>query len=201
MKNENITGGRVNQKLKTQKRILDTARKMLLSKKDFSLEDVAAALQISRATIYRYYGNVDMLCLDVAIATSHKDPEDFSSYVSGMDLPQSLFYVQQYFNHMVQTHETELRKYLSLALDRSVKGETASEHRGGRRPKTLEIVMRPFYDDIGKEHYDNLKHITTLLCGPEPLIVNKDVNGLNNKQSNELLKWALEMILKGMKIK
>ena len=198
MKKENIANGRVNQKLKTQKRILDTARKMLLSKKDFSLEDVAAQMQISRATIYRYYGNIDMLCLDVAIATTNKDPEDFSSYVSGMDMAQSLFYVQEYFNHMVQTHETELRKYLSLALDRSVKGGTASEHRGGRQPKILEIVMRPFYDQIGKENYDNLKHVATVLCGPEPLIVNKDVNGLNNEQSNEVLRWALEMILKGM---
>ncbi|MCH5716405.1 TetR/AcrR family transcriptional regulator [Niabella hibiscisoli] len=91
MSNDNISSGRINQKLKTQQRILETARKMLLSKKDFSLEDVAAKMQISRATIYRYYPNIDILCLDVAIAMTNKDPEDFSFYVKDMDLAQSLF--------------------------------------------------------------------------------------------------------------
>lgn len=198
MSNDNISGGRINQKLKTQQRILETAKKMLLSKKDFSLEDVAAKMQISRATIYRYYPNIDILCLDVAIAMTNKDPEDFSDYVKDMDLAQSLFYVQDYFNNLIQKHEIPFRKYLSLVLDKSVKGEKASAHRGGRRPKTLEIVMEPFREQIGSNNYENLKNIVTVLCGIEPLIVNKDVNRLNNRESNELLKWALEMILKGM---
>lgn len=198
MNNDNISSGRINQKLKTQQRILETAKKMLLSKKDFSLEDVAAKMQISRATIYRYYPNIDILCLDVAIAMTNKDPEDFSHYVKDMNLAQSLFYVQDYFNNLIQKHETPFRKYLSLVLDKSVKGEKASAHRGGRRPKTLEIVMEPFRDEIGNKNYENLKNIVTVLCGVEPLITNKDVNRLNNKQSNELLKWGLEMILKGI---
>lgn len=198
MSNDNISSGRINQKLKTQQRILETAKKMLLSKKDFSLEDVAAKMQISRATIYRYYPNIDILCLDVAIAMTNKDPEDFSFYVKDMDLAQSLFYVQDYFNNLIQKHETPFRKYLSLVLDKSVKGEKASGHRGGRRPKTLGIVMEPFREEIGNKNFDNLKNIVTVLCGIEPLIANKDVNRLNNRESNELLKWALTMILKGM---
>ncbi|MCH5716406.1 hypothetical protein [Niabella hibiscisoli] len=106
--------------------------------------------------------------------------------------------MQDYFNNLIQKHETPFRKYLSLVLDKSVKGEKASAHRGGRRPKTLEVVMRPFRDEVGDKNYENLKNIVTVLCGVEPLIVNKDVNRLNNRQSNELLKWALEMILKGI---
>lgn len=199
MSNENVKSGRVNQKLKTQKKILETARTMLLSNKDFSLEDVAAQMQISRATIYRYYANIDILCLDVAISMTNKDPEDFSFYVKGMDLDQSLLYVQDYFNNLIQEHENAFRKYLSLVLDKSVKGQSAIAHRGGRRPRTLDIVMKPFQDQIGSKNYDNLKNIVTLLCGIEPLISNKDVSGLNNEQSNALLKWALEMILKGIK--
>jgi hypothetical protein len=199
MSKENLKSGRVNQKLKTQKRILETARIMLLSNKDFSLEDVAAKMQISRATIYRYYANIDILCLDVAISMTNKDPENFSFYVKGMDLNQSLLYVQDYFNNLIQEHENAFRKYLSLVLDKSVKGQPAIAHRGGRRPRTLDIVMKPFQDQIGSKNYDNLKNVVTLLCGIEPLISNKDVSGLNNEQSNALLKWALEMILKGMK--
>ncbi|ACT93152.1 TetR/AcrR family transcriptional regulator [Dyadobacter fermentans] len=198
MNDKNIKSGRVNQKLKTQKKILETAREMLVSNKDFSLDDVAAQMQISRATIYRYYANIDILCLDVAISMTNKDPEDFTEYVRGMTLSQSLLYVQDYFNNLVQEHENQFRKYLSLVLDKSVKGESAIAHRGGRRPRTLEIVMKPFQTELDDQTYINLKNVVTLLCGIEPLISNKDVSGLNNEQSNELLKWALEMILRGV---
>jgi hypothetical protein len=32
------------------------------------------------------------------------------------------------------------------------------------------------------------------------MIANKDVNGLSNEASNELLEWALRMIFKGMEV-
>lgn len=33
--------------------------------------------------------------------------------------------------------------------------------------------------------------------GIEPLIVTKDVSGLNNKQSMEIMEWGVQLILKG----
>ena len=46
----------------------------------------------------------------------------------------------------------------------------------------------------------NLKNISTVLMGIEAVIVSKDVCGLKNKETNDTLKWAFEMILKGMNI-
>ena len=34
--------------------------------------------------------------------------------------------------------------------------------------------------------------------GMEPFIVTKDVCGLNNSDSSELLKWGVKLILKGL---
>ncbi len=200
MKNEKLNTGRVKQKLQTRDRILKTAQKLLETNVQFSLEDVAKAMNISRATIYRYYSNVGILCAEATLTLRVKHQDDFIEEVKHLDLPQSLLYVQTYFNTLADVHETAFRKYLSVILDESVKDGQSGQLRGARRPTALEAVMRPYEKQIGPENYENLKQIVTVLCGIEPMIANKDVNGLSNEASGKLLRWALEMILKGLEL-
>ncbi|MGV3603101.1 MAG: TetR/AcrR family transcriptional regulator [Dyadobacter fermentans] len=174
---------------------------MLLEKNTiFTLEEVAKELNISRATIYRYYSNVDMLCAEATLSLRVKQQEDFLEDVKDMTLKDSLVYVQKYFNMLAYVHETGFRKYLSVVLDESVKKGSAAPLRGARRPAALDAVMRRHADRIGPENYIRLKQIVTTLSGVEPMIANKDVNGLSNEQSDELLEWAVTMILKGLSL-
>jgi hypothetical protein len=106
--------------------------------------------------------------------------------------------VQAYYNNLAQKHETAYRKYLSVVLAESVKRGSGTPLRGARRPAALEAVMRPFAAEIGSANYECLRQIITVLSGIEPMIANKDVNGLSNEASNKLLRWALKMILKGI---
>ncbi|MBD2755719.1 TetR/AcrR family transcriptional regulator [Spirosoma validum] len=200
MKNEQLTTGRINQKLETRHKILDTAQKLLETKALFSLEDVAQAMGISRATIYRYYSTIDLLCAEAALAFRVKQPDDFLADIKGMTLSESLLYVQDYFNKHAEIHELAFRKYLSVVLNESVKKGQSAQLRGARRPAVLEAVMQPHTQRIGVQNYDRLKQIISALSGIEPMIANKDVNGLTNEESNKLLSWALEMILKGMEL-
>lgn len=198
MKEKTLTAGRVQQKRATRTKILETAQQLLQTQASFSLEDVAQALGISRATIYRYYSNVDLLCAEAALSFQVKQPADFVAAVRQMSLPEALAYVQAYYNELAQRHETAYRKYLSVALLESVKQGSGASLRGARRPAALEAVMRPHATQIGPANYDRLRQIITVLSGIEPMIANKDVNGLSNEASDELLRWALEMILKGI---
>jgi AcrR family transcriptional regulator len=200
MENANLTSGRIRQKLETRNKILETAQMLLEKKAIVSLEEVAREMNISRATIYRYYSNVDMLCAEATLTLQVKHHDNFIEEVRDLSLPDSLVYVQQYFNMLAQVHETAFRKYLSVVLDESVKKSSEVTLRGARRPAALEVVMRPYAQQIGAENYDKLKQIVTTLCGIEPMIANKDVNGLSNEESNALLEWALKMILKGLQL-
>jgi AcrR family transcriptional regulator len=200
MESKKFTTGRVKQKLETRDKILETVQKLLETKGLFSLEDIAKEMNISRATIYRYYSNVDMLYAEAALAFRVKQQHEFLEDVKEMPLAESLLYVQNYFNRHAQIHETAFRKYLSVVLNESVKKDDSAQLRGARRPAVLEAVMTPHRPRISPENYGKLKQIITVLSGIEPLIANKDVNGLTNEESNELLQWALEMILKGMKL-
>ncbi|GAB3281442.1 hypothetical protein GCM10027347_57090 [Larkinella harenae] len=139
-----------------------------------------------------------MLYAEATLSLRVKQPDDFLEDVKKMNLTDSLLYVQSYFNRLAQDHETAFRKYLSVVLDESVKKGQSNSLRGARRPAALAAVLQPYAKQIGAQNIDKLKQIITVLSGIEPMIANKDVNGLASDESNALLQWALEMILKGM---
>ncbi|MEQ9582166.1 MAG: TetR/AcrR family transcriptional regulator, partial [Arenibacter sp.] len=75
MKKEYIQTGRINQKLETRGKMLESAKQLVGQGIDFNLEDVANKAEISRATIYRYYPNVEILSYEVGIDLGTKSPE------------------------------------------------------------------------------------------------------------------------------
>jgi len=198
MKPERLTTGRIKQKQATRQKILTAAQQLLQTQASFSLEDVARELQISRATIYRYYSNVDLLYTEAVLSVQVKQPADFVAAVQHMPLSEALVYVQRYFNQLAQQHEPVYRKYLSVALAESIREGHTTQLRGARRPAALEAVLQLYAAELSAEQGERLRLITTVLSGIEPMIANKDVNGLTSEASQDLLQWALQMIIKGM---
>ncbi len=67
MRNMSLDTGRSKQKQHTRQKILDTTKTLLQAGKATSLETVAKASGISRATIYRYFSNIDILCSEASL--------------------------------------------------------------------------------------------------------------------------------------
>lgn len=198
MKKEKLNAGRAEQKRKTRNQILNTAQELLKANPEFTLEEVADRAGISRATVYRYFSNVDLLCAEAALNIQTKTPEEIIEEVKNLNLRDSLFHVQHYFNTLTHKHETAFRKYLSVVLDESIKNDKNKQLRGARRPIAVDAIMESHRQQMNATDFQNLKHIITVLSGIEPQVANKDVNGLSGKESNDLLRWALEMILTGV---
>lgn len=191
--------GRVQQKLKTREAILLTAQSLMESTTDFTLEDIAEHADISRATVYRYFSNVDVLCAEAALNLHVKSTNDLLEEVKHLNMHETLIHIQEYFNQLASDHEMAFRKYLSVVLDESTQNENQKTTlRGARRPVVLEAAMQPYLKNMSPETSSNLMYIVTVLSGIEALVANKDVNGLDNDESSHLLQWALEMILKSL---
>ncbi len=62
----------------------------------------------------------------------------------------------------------------------------------------MKLALQPFIKDIPKDQFENLINISALLMGIDSLIVTKDVCYLSNAESNKLLKWGIDMILKSL---
>lgn len=191
MKDNYINSGRTNQKIETRGKMLISAQYFLNKGLAFNLEDIAKRTGVSRATIYRYFSNVDVLAAEAALDVSTKSPVTIFKNLHGKTIEDKVLEIQDYYNTLATNHEKLFRKYLSTVLDSG----TSTQKRGARRKKTLQLILENT-NYTSKEKRD-LSNLLTILMGIEPLIVTKDVCGLSDDESFELLKWGMELLLKG----
>ncbi|MDO6602614.1 TetR/AcrR family transcriptional regulator [Arenibacter palladensis] len=190
MKKDYIQTGRINQKLETRHKILESAKQLVRKGIDFNLEDVANNAEISRATIYRYYPNLEILSYEVGIDIGTKTPEDIIEDLKDCSLNDMLMGIQNYYNEHAVNNENAFRKYLSAVLT-----SASEKKRGARRNRTLQLALMK--SDIRPKEKKDLVHLLAILMGIEPLIVAKDVSGLDNKEFKELMSWGMKLVLKG----
>lgn len=191
MKDDYINTGRTNQKQETRDKILKGAQQFINKGLAFNLQDVANKTGLSRATIYRYYSNVEVLASEASLDIKTLSPQSIIKELEGKNLQEMILGIQDYFNTHATENEHAFRKYLSFVIV----SNPSEIKRGARRKKTLQLA----FDNAGfaeKEKKD-LMHLLTILMGIEPLIITKDVSGLSNEESRKLLKWGIELILKG----
>jgi AcrR family transcriptional regulator len=191
-----LESGRINQKAKTRSIILEAAKEMMQNEKLITLEDVAEKANISRATIYRYYANIDLLITEASLDIHHKSPDDFLEEVKKMPFEDRIFYIQKHYNQLAQKHEIVFRRYLSAVLSASI--TSTKKLRGARRVKSLKNVLEPYKNDMNSGTFKKLITVSSILMGIDSLIICKDICDLNNEETNETLEWALKMILKGI---
>ena len=197
MSKKYINSGRKNQKLKTRDQILKSTQDLMDSGDDFSLEDVAKKADISRATIYRYYSNVDILAAEAILDINTKSSEELVESVQDKDIRTAIMDIQDYYNDLTIDFEAGFRKYMSVILN----GPASKSMRGARRKKTLLMIMEQKSPNLSTEEREKLANLATVLMGVEAFVVTKDVCGLDNKQSKELLNWGLNLILEKTLVK
>ena len=191
MNKKYIQTGRTQQKLETRGKILSSAQHFLNKGLNFNLEDIAKESGISRATIYRYFSNVDILAAEAALDFSTESPESIYEDIKDLNVAQRVQSIQEYYNTLAIDHEKLFRKYISTVLDAS----TSTPKRGARRKKTLNLALQN--SNLTIKEKEDLSNLLTILMGIEPLIVTKDVCGLSNDESKRLMSWGVSLLLKG----
>src|SRR5579862_1469557 len=68
-------GGRVAQRRRTRRAIVEATSRLLADGADPSINDIAAAADVSRRTIYTYFPTLDQLLLDAAIGAMNVNVE------------------------------------------------------------------------------------------------------------------------------
>lgn len=194
MKEKYINTGRKKQKLKTRNQILASAQNFLNKGQSFTLEDVAKEAGLSRATVYRYYSNVEVLSVEAGLDLNTDSPEAIVKGLKGLPVEEIILGIQDYYNRFTIDNEAAFRKFLSVVIS----AESPESKRGARRKRALQIVFTENKLSLEKSDRENLANIATVLMGMEALIVTKDVCRLNDQESLELLQWGLKMILRGV---
>jgi AcrR family transcriptional regulator len=199
MKSISLNEGRINQKIKTRVRILNAAKTLMSKNKNTSLEEIASEAKVSRATIYRYFPNLELLYNEASLDIHYLSPDALFEKVKDMTLENRIYYIQNYYNQLAQDHELIFRRYLSAVLKESIVSK--KKIRGARRIDAMNLILESSKNKIPKKELKNLRNLATILMGIDAQIVAKDVCNLTSKEANQTLKWGIEMILKGINCK
>lgn len=195
MNEKYVDSGRKKQKKKTREKILTSAQTLLSKGENFTLEDIAKEADISRATVYRYYSNVEILAGEAGLDLSVDSPDRIYERLKGKSLEEQVLGIQDYYNGMALDNEQAFRKYLSVVVN----SDQMTKKRGARRKQALALAFADNSGGLSKEEVQRLMDISTVLMGMEALVVTKDVCDLSNEESKELLNWGLRMIIRGMR--
>jgi len=188
-----MTEGRVHQKARTRRDLLEAARRLMDSGDPFSVDAVADAAAISRATAYRYFPDADALMLEAALARRFPSPEELVG--NAQDVRERVHLVRHYLFQAVKDAENFYRRYLARVLESSVQTEGRRQVRGGRRIPMYEHALAPVREQLNHADFRDLVLALSAASGVESYIALKDACGADNDTASRISVGIINAIL------
>jgi AcrR family transcriptional regulator len=195
--------GRRNQRHRTRKELLQAAARLMNEGRKPTLEEVAQAALVSRATAYRYFPHVEPLLIEAALDLATPDAADlFADYV-GTDPVARVERVDKVLHELTLTNNTQLRVMLMHSLDRSIKGDAKvpGPVRQNRRTPLLEAALAPAHTQFTPKCLDMLTKVLAVLVGVEAMVVFRDVLQVDEGEALDLKRWAIRALVEAAKKK
>jgi AcrR family transcriptional regulator len=185
--------GRPNQRRRTRKDLLEAASRLMRAGRKPSLEEVAEAALVSRATAYRYFPNIEALLLEAALDLAVPEPKDLFRPGGSEDPLRRVERVEAALHEMIMANEAPLRMMLVHSLQRSLKADTDAElpARQNRRTPLIEAALEPARDQFDPEALGHLAKALALIVGTEAMVVFKDVLQVDDATARAVKRWAI----------
>nr|BFE61974.1 hypothetical protein GCM10020063_065000 [Dactylosporangium thailandense] len=188
------TDGRVAQRRRTRKAIVDAAARLLADGGEPSAADIAAAAEVSRRTVYLHFPTLDQLLIDATVGAMRVDVDAALDAVPEDDLEaRVLALVDAMFADM----ETVLplgRRLVRLTVD--APPDDGEPRRGYRRVQWIERAVGPARERLGPERFERLVSMLAIVIGWEAFIVLFDVRGLTVAEARETCRAAAVAIVR-----
>ena len=199
--------GRVNQRNRTRKAIVDAAMTLLAGGETPSIDAVAKAAAVSRRTIYMYFPTLDQLLLDATAGVLAQQAHD--SRLPPSDRSDDVEKRVETLARSVQSMSPELerlgRALIRLTVEAGTGGAAgaggreasrAAPLRGYRRVEWIERALEPVRTRLDARRYERLVSAISMVIGWEALIVQRDIRGLTPAAGEELSVWAARALLR-----
>jgi AcrR family transcriptional regulator len=192
---DNGRAGQTNQRRRTRKDLLRAASRLLKEGRRPSLEEVAEAALVSRATAYRYFPGVEQLLLEASLDVAVPDAEEVFRDAATEDPVARLERVDAALHAMILAHEPQLRMLLAHTLQRGAGGDGDLPPRQNRRTPLIEAALEPSRDRFDPEALPMLTRSLALVIGTEARVVFKDVLQLDDAEAREVVRWAIRALV------
>lgn len=184
---------RENQRRRTRRDILEAALEISGSSRTPSLEDVAEAAGVSRATVYRYFANIDALLAEASLHLAFPDPADVYSTAAN-DPVDRLCQAQQAVDRMIAEHEVALRTMVAGAA-RNATSPSNLPARQNRRLPLIAAALEPFASEFDPASLDRLQKALSLVIGTEAMLVFQDVLCLADDETQAIKAWMIRALV------
>jgi AcrR family transcriptional regulator len=187
-------GGRAAQRRRTRRAILDATVGLLRSGAEPSINDIAAAADVSRRTVYMYYPTLDQLVLDATLGTLNTEVDAALEAQVSDDPHQRL---DTLVTELFASMEGSLalgRKLIKLTIDEPAPAE-GQPRRGHRRVGWIEWAVEPCRTSMSRRAHADLISALSLVIGWEAFIALLDVRGLAPARAKAVTLQAAHAIL------
>ncbi|HJQ61805.1 MAG TPA: helix-turn-helix domain-containing protein [Burkholderiales bacterium] len=188
--------GRFNQRHRTRRELLSAAARLLKQGATPSIEEVAQAAMVSRATAYRYFPTLDALLVEAPLEGDTPDPEALFARDGTKNPEERIDAAEAALHEMVYRNEAQLRRLLSNSLTRAPGGRHAIPVRQNRRSPLIEAALAPVKRRLTKAAYQRLCAALAVYFGPEAMVVFRDVLQLDETQARKIKSWAVRTLVR-----
>lgn len=189
---------RSNQHLRTRKDLLHAAARLLKEGRQPTMDEVAEAALVSRATAYRYFPTLESLLIEAPLDSAVPDPGVFFAADTSPDPEDRLERAEAALHRMVYQNEAQLRLMLANLLVTSGPASAggATPPRQNRRTSLIEAALAPARARFSTETYENLRAALALVFGTESMVVFRDVLRLSERRARKVKSWAIRALVR-----
>ncbi|HKR24858.1 MAG TPA: helix-turn-helix domain-containing protein [Allosphingosinicella sp.] len=189
-----MADGRPNQKSRTRKDLLRAAARLMQAGRSPTLEEVAEAAMVSRATAYRYFPGAEALLTEAALDIEVPTPEALFEGEPAEDPVIRLLKVDSAMGAMIRANEPALRAMLIHSLQQSLGAPgDAVPIRQNRRTPLIEAALAPAR--FAPWVRDRLAKALGLVIGTEAMLAFKDVLGLADDDADAVRRWMIRALV------
>jgi AcrR family transcriptional regulator len=185
--------GRPNQKSRTRKDLLRAAARLMKEGRNPSLEEIAEAAMVSRATAYRYFSGVEALLVEAALDVAMPD-ETFFAGDNSADAAARVLRADAAVAAVVQENAPALRAMLVHSLQRGM-DEDGLPVRQNRRTPLIEQALAPLRDRLAPADFTRLAQALALVIGTESMIVFRDVLAIGDAEAAAVRAWMIRILV------
>lgn len=183
------------QRNRTRKAIVDATIKLIAQGGTPSINEIVEAAQVSRRTIYMYFPTVEQLLLDATLgALSQTTIDPIVAASSGDDAVTRVERLSRAINGSTAGSMHLGRALIRLTVE-GAQPKSGGPRRGYRRVAWIEEALAPARKTLSEKEFERLVSALSVLIGWEPMIILKDVRGLNEKDAENVLAFAARAVV------
>ena len=189
---------RSNQRYRTRKDLMAAAASLIRGGRKPTLDEVAEAARVSRATAYRYFPSIEALLVEAPLDLAAPDIDTLFADDRSADPEARIDKAEAALHRMAFDNEAAIRLMLAVTLTQSTAAsrDASVPLRQNRRGTLIDAALAPARARFKKASYARLRAALALIFGSESMFVFRDVLRMDEKAARDVKSWAVRALVR-----